>query len=127
MAPVEGSRCDWFDFLSYTSIKNQNFGKLKLLREARTYVPRVDRASRRSCQLPIFQLSSHAVSTSDMSATGPLAILEDQFQGPDSKTCFSFFNRSITAISTFNVCAAISGGVNASHCVSEMSATRSDL
>lgn len=43
------------------------------------------------------------------------------------KSCFSFFNFSITLISTFNVCAAIAGGVSASHCVNEMSATWSDL
>lgn len=43
------------------------------------------------------------------------------------KSCFSFFSARITLTSTFNVCAAIAGGVSASHCVSEMSATRSDL
>jgi hypothetical protein len=41
--------------------------------------------------------------------------------------CFSFLNPFATSTGIFSVAATISGGVSASHCVSEMSTTRSLL
>lgn len=42
-------------------------------------------------------------------------------------TCFSFLNPLAVSIGIFNVSATMPAGVRASHCVSEMSTTRSLL
>lgn len=42
-------------------------------------------------------------------------------------TCFSFFSSLTNSSGTLSVAATMCDGVSASHCVSEMSSTRSDL
>jgi hypothetical protein len=53
--------------------------------------------------------------------------LQLETQNHPIRTCFSLFSFSTNEIGTLSVCATISAGLRASHCVSEMSATRSDL